>query len=224
MSIWAEAGQIISATMELDQFGMRSAYRASGAWLVFSTVTVIGAFIVLWIYKMIPWLDRNLERSIIVYTYLIIAYIIFAGVLQRFLPFIDGQPAWSTTIPPLFFMIMAWFGCSYNVRLRTHLSFAEFRTNMPRTMQLGCLILDAVLWFGFCIIVVTTTARLTVTSVSNFQIVLGTDNVMQWWFLITVPVAFVMMAARVIENLLEDFENYRTGQPLIRQAVIGGDV
>ena len=45
---------------------------------------------------------------------------------------------------------------------------------------------------------------------------------MQWWFLILAPLAFVLMAARVIENFVEDIENYRTGKDLIQQTVIGG--
>lgn len=222
MSIWAEAGAVIASLTTNDAFEMQTAFRSNGVWIVFSVVTAVGAVLTILLYRLIPWLDRNLERSIIVYTYLVIAGIIFAGVIQRF--YLSGQPPWSTTIPPLLFMIMAWFGCSYNVRLRTHLSFSEFRTNMPRPLQLGCLILDAILWFGFCVIVVTTTARVTANSAANFQIVLGTDNVLQWYFIITVPIAFVLMAGRVLENLMEDLHNYRSGEPLIKQAVIGGDV
>ena len=89
---------------------------------------------------------------------------------------------------------------------------------------MACLLLDAILWFGFAVIVLVTTTRLTVLSASNFQIVLGTDNVMQWWFLITAPLSFVLMTARVIENLRDDILNWLRGKPLIEQAVIGGDV
>ena len=32
----------------------------------------------------------------------------------------------------------------------------------------------------------------------------------------------MLMAARVIENFVEDIENYRTGKDLIQQTVIGG--
>lgn len=221
MSIWTEAAQVVAAMWSGDPYEMQPAFRRDGVWLVFGALTLVGGFAVQALYRIVPWLDRNLERAIIVYTYLVIAGIIFAGVIQRF--YLNGQPPWSTTIPPLLFMIMAWFGCSYNVRLRTHLSFSEFRVNLPRPAQLGCLILDAVLWLGFCIIVVVTTAKITVNSVANFQIVLGTDNLMQWWFLITVPLAFTLMAARVIENLSEDLARYRSGQDLIQATVIGED-
>jgi TRAP-type C4-dicarboxylate transport system permease small subunit len=119
-------------------------------------------------------------------------------------------------------MIMAWFGATYNVRTRSHLSFSEFRSRMGRTGQMACLCLDSVLWMAFSIIVIVTTARAAALSASNFQIVLGTDDVMQWWFLLTAPVAFLLMAARVVENFFEDVDNYRNGHELLKKTVIGG--
>ncbi|MGJ8546624.1 MAG: TRAP transporter small permease [Sulfitobacter sp.] len=222
MGFWSDFSAIFTALATQDSFEMRSAFAKDAVWLFGALVCAIGGGLVLWVYKKVPLLDRHLERSIMVWSYLAIAFIIFWGVIDRFV-FSNQQP-WSTTIPPLLFMIMAWFGAAFNVRLRTHLSFSEFRSIMPPKGQLACLLLDAVLWFVFCVIVLVTTLRSTLLSASNFQIVLGTDDVMQWWFLLTVPLAFLLMSARVLENLLEDIGNYRRGAPMIKQAVIGGDV
>lgn len=221
MSIWADIGAIFSALLTRDSFEIRTALASDAAWIVGAGVTALGGLAVMAIYRAVPFIERHLERTIMVYSYLAIALIIFRGVVNRFV--FNDQSPWSTTIPPLLFMIMAWYGAAYNVRLRTHLSFNEFRIAMPRAGQMVCLWLDAILWFGFAVIVVTTTSRLVALSASNFQIVLGTDNVMQWWFLLTAPVAFILLAGRVFQNLAEDIQNWRTGDPLIRQAVIGGD-
>ncbi|WP_299152091.1 TRAP transporter small permease subunit [uncultured Tateyamaria sp.] len=221
MSVWADAIGVFSAILTNDSFEMKNAFRTQGAYLAFGILTLLGGTLMAFLFKRIPLLDRHFERTIIIYAYLIIAWIIFSGVVQRFA--LNGQPPWSSTIPPLLFMVMVWFGCSFNVKLRTHLSFSEFRSNMPPKAQLVVLSLDAVLWLVFCMICMTTTARITANSSANFQIVLGTDDFMQWWFIITVPIAFVVMAGRVIENLLEDYSNYRNGKPLIEQAVIGGE-
>lgn len=220
--MWSDMGEIISAFISQDSWAIREALKSNAAWVLGTFFTAAGGLAVLGIYRLVPLLDRHLERSIMVWSYLAVAFIIFWGVIDRFV-FKNQQP-WSTTIPPLLFMIMAWFGAAFNVRLRTHLSFSEFRTMMPRAGQMACLLLDAVLWFGFAVIVLVTTTRLTALSASNFQIVLGTDNVMQWWFLITAPLSFVLMTARVIENLRDDIRNWIRGKPLIEQAVIGGDV
>ncbi|MDO6485683.1 TRAP transporter small permease [Shimia thalassica] len=222
MALWSDVGTIFSAFASLDSYEIRNSLKPDAAWVFGTMATAVLGLLMMWIYKAVPWLDRHLERSIMVYSYLAIAFIIFWGVIDRFV-FSNQQP-WSTTIPPLLFMIMAWFGAAFNVRLRTHLSFAEFRTAMPRTGQLACLTLDAVLWFIFAVIVVVTTTRATALSASNFQIVLGTDNTMQWWFLITVPFSAILMTARVFENFADDIRNYRDGNPMIKQAVIGGDL
>ncbi len=220
MSIWSDLSTLAAAFASGDSFEIRTALRSDSTW-IFGAVFLMAAGVgMAWVYRRVPPVERHLERTVMVASYLAIALIIFWGVIDRFV-FSNQQP-WSTTIPPLLFMIMAWFGAAYNIRVRTHLSFSEFRTGMPRLGQFLCLWLDFVLWFGFALILLVTTLRLVALSASNFQIVLGTDNTLQWWFLSAAPVAATLMAARAVENILDDIRNYRAGRPLIRQAVIGG--
>ena len=215
-----DIGEIVSALASGDAWGIRNALKSDATWILGFIVAVFGGWAIAMIYRRVPLLDRHLERAFMVFSYLAIALIIFWGVVDRFV-FSNQQP-WSTTIPPLLFMVMVWFGATYNVRLRSHLNFSEFRSRMGRKAQFMCLCLDNLLWMGFAVIVIVTTARAAALSASNFQIVLGTDNTMQWWFLITAPLAFVLMAARVVENFLEDLGNYRDGNDLIQKTVIGG--
>lgn len=214
-------GEILSALLAGDSWMLFEAMRAPAIWPLGLIALLVGATAILLIYRLVPWVERNLESSVMVATYLLIGGIIFVEVFRRFV--LKEQAPWSTTLPPFLFLIMTWFGCSYNVKLRTHLAFAEFRTAMPPKGQIACLILDALLWIGFSWIVVVTSSRVAANSAANFQIMLGTDNVMQWWFLVTVPFSFMLLVSRVLENLLIDLSNYRSGNTLIRQAVIGGD-
>ncbi|MDC0738965.1 TRAP transporter small permease subunit [Cognatishimia sp. SS12] len=211
--------EIISAFVSNDAWMMSEALGTDAAWVMGALVTVLGAALVLAIYRFIPWAERNFEATVMVSTYLLIGGIIFVEVFRRFV--LNVQAPWSTTLPPFLFLIMTWFGCAYNVKLRTHLAFAEFRANMPRGLQFFCLSLDFALWMGFCWIVVTTSTQVAVNSASNFQILLGTDNILQWWFLVSVPLAFVLIAARALENYLHDIKSLRSGAPLIQQAAIG---
>jgi len=222
MEMLTGMAEIISALLANDAFELQSALRGNaGLWPLGLIVTLVGGALVALIYRAVPLIERNLEPAVMVVAYLAIGYIIFAGVLQRF--YLNGQPPWSTTLPPFLFLIMTWVGCSYNVKLRTHLAFAEFRKAAPRKVQLFLLMLDAVLWLGFAWIVVVTTAQETVRAAANFAIMLGTDNVLQWWFLGTVPIAFILLSARVMENLAKDLKTYREGGEMIKAAVIGGD-
>ncbi|MEQ8292229.1 MAG: TRAP transporter small permease subunit [Roseovarius sp.] len=222
MTGWFDgAGEIFSALAEGDSWMLSEAMRAPAIWPLGLAAMLAAALVILLLYRLSPWFERSFEPTVMVISYLAIGGIIFVEVFRRFV--LSEQAPWSTTLPPFLFLIMTWFGCSYNVKLRTHLAFAEFRTAMPRTGQMACLLLDAALWIGFSWVVVVTSTRVVANSASNFQIMLGTDNIMQWWFLISVPLAFTVLVARVLENLIEDLANYRSGAPLIKQAVIGGD-
>lgn len=222
-TIYAEMGGILVDVItgkEPDFFPLRRAIQGPTAWVWGLSLTLIGGLVMAWIYRVVPWIERNLESTLMVVSYLLIGAIIFIEVIRRFV--FSEQFPWSTTIPGYLFLIMAWTGCSYNVRLRTHLSFSEFRAKMGRLPQMGLLMLDAVLWLGICWLVIVTAMTVTANAGNNFMIVTGTDNVFVWWFLITLPLAFVLMAGRVFENLFEDIHNYRNGKPLIEQTVLGG--
>jgi len=222
MTGWFQGtGEILSALAAGDSWMLKEAMRESAIWPLGLTAMLALAVAFLILYRVVPWAERNLEQSLMVVSYLAIGGIIFVEVIRRFV--FEVQAPWSTTLPPFLFLIMTWFGCSYNVKLRTHLAFAEFRMAMPRVGQMACLILDALLWIGFSWVVVVTATKVAVNSAANFQIMLGTDNVMQWWFLLSVPLAFTTLVARVIENLLADIANFRKGDTLVTQAVIGGD-
>lgn len=222
MTGWFQGtGEILSALVSGDSWMLSEAMRQPAVWPLGLMAMLAAAALLLVVYHFLPWVERNFEKTVMVVSYLAIGGIIFVEVFRRFV--LNEQAPWSTTLPPFLFLIMTWFGCTYNVQLRTHLAFAEFRAAMGRGGQLACLLLDALLWIGFSWIVVVTSTRVVANSASNFQIMLGTDNVMQWWFLIAVPLAFTMLVARVLENLIIDLRNFRSGAPLIKQAVIGGD-
>lgn len=215
------AGEILEALGSGDSWMLGEAMRQPAIWPLGLAAMLTAAAAVLLVYQYLPWVERHLESSVMVVSYLAIGGIIFVEVFRRFV--LEKQAPWSTTLPPFLFLIMTWFGCAYNVRRRSHLAFAEFRSSFGPGGQLACLCLDAVLWIGFAWIVVVSSTRVVVNSAANFQILLGTDNVMQWWFLISVPLAFTLLVARVLENLRDDIANYRSGAPLVRQIAIGGD-
>lgn len=221
MSVLSDAGTLFAALASQDSFEIRNALRPNSIYIIAAAFLLVSSWAMAWVYHHVPVFERYFERTVMVTSYLAIAAIIFWGVIDRFI-FSNQQP-WSTTIPPFLFMIMAWFGAAYNIRVRTHLSFSEFRTRLPRGGQMACLTLDFFLWFGFALILFVTTMRVVALSASNFQIVLGTDNTMQWWFLLSAPIAATLMGARAMENIQDDIKNYRSGEPMIKQAVIGGD-
>jgi len=171
--------------------------------------------------RLLKWIDKNVERVIILVSYVVMAGIIFVEVIRRFL--LNEQVAWSTTIPIYLFLWIVWIACAYNVRIRSHLSFDELRTKLPQWGQFACLMLDAVLWIIFSLIVIYYTSEQVVLVRDNFAIVQGTDDVMQWWFYVATPLAFALLIVRVLQNIYKDISDFRSGRPLQVQTGIFGD-
>lgn len=171
-----------------------------------------------WLKRVAHWLDGNIERVVILLSYSAMAGIIFVEVIRRFL--LNQQVPWSTTIPVLLFLWVTWFGASYNVRRRTHLSLTEIRARLPYKLQFACFILDAFLWLLFAVIVIYFTINQTYLAYDNFAIVGGTDDVMEWWFYLATPLAWCLIIIRVVQNLLEDIQRYKNNEPFIMQAAL----
>ena len=89
----------------------------------------------------LKWIDRNIEKIVVLICYVAMAGIIFVEVIRRFV--FQSQAAWSTTIPIYLFLWVTWMGAAYNTRIRTHLRFDEVRARLPYNAQFACLCLDA---------------------------------------------------------------------------------
>ncbi len=169
----------------------------------------------------IRWLNDNTEKTVILVCYLAMTGIIFVEVIRRFA--FGQQAAWSSTIPIYLFLWVTWIGCSYTAKQRSHLRFEEVRARLPYFGQFCAMMLDHVIWIGFSILIIYFAIEQVQLSYDNFAIVQGTDDVMQWWFYLATPVAFLMIIFRVLQNLLEDVRKYRNREPFTIKADMAAD-
>ena len=132
-SLFGGAWSIVTAIGSWDSWTISEAMRSDGAWLVGLVVTIVGGLLVAFIYARLPFLERHLEKTVMIWSYLLIATMLSVEVFRRFV--FSVQEPWSTTLPPFLFLFMTWAGCAYNMKFRNHLSFAEFRAMMPRAGQ-----------------------------------------------------------------------------------------
>jgi TRAP-type C4-dicarboxylate transport system permease small subunit len=166
-------------------------------------------------FSVFGWLDRNLEKSIILVSYVTMAGIIFVEVIRRFL--FSVQAAWSTTIPIYLFLFVTWMGAAYCAKNRTHLSFSEVRTRLPYKGQFACLILDAVSWISLAVIVIVYAIEQVIIAYDNFAIVQGTDDVLMWWFFTATPIGWTLLIFRTLQNLWADLKTFWRGDPFVLQ-------
>ena len=161
----------------------------------------------------LKWLDENIEKSIILVSYVLMTAIIFVEVIRRFA--FGQQAAWSSTIPIYLFLWVTWIGCAYNCKRRSHLRFEEFRMRLPYGGQFFCLIVDHLVWIGFSILVIYYSMQQVQIAYDNFAIVQGTDDIMQWWFYTATPIGFGLVIYRVLRNLLDDIRRFRNNEPML---------
>jgi len=203
-------GAIWTALMGGDAWSLAQAMRNPVLYWLAAFGILPVSYLLMLVLRRVKVLDRYLEPTAMFFIYLTIAMIIFVEVIRRFV--FNVQAPWSTTLPPYLFLLLTWIGCAYNVKLRSHLSFGEVRAMMPPAGRLALSFLDAILWYAMAVIVVVATLRLTANSAANFQLLLGTDDVMRWWFYICVPVSWLVLYARVLENLFWDIRSFNEGR------------
>ena len=169
----------------------------------------------------LKWLDENIEKSIILVSYVLMTAIIFVEVIRRFA--FGQQAAWSSTIPIYLFLWVTWIGCAYNCKRRSHLRFEEFRMRLPYSGQFFCLVVDHLIWIGFSLLVIYYSMQQVQIAYDNFAIVQGTDDIMQWWFYTATPIGFGLVIYRVLRNLADDIRRYRNNEPMMVNIGVGAD-
>jgi len=80
MSIWSEAAAVVPAIFSGSAWEMRDAFYTDGMWLFCFVLTIVAGILAHYFFKLIPFMDRHLERGIAVATYIMIAAIICWGV------------------------------------------------------------------------------------------------------------------------------------------------
>ena len=218
MDVFGVAADLWQAYATDNMFLLARQMRADEIWFILAIPFLIFVALTVLLLRAVPFLDRNFEKWIMIALYLGMTAIIFVEVPRRF--FFNVQAPWSSTVPAWLFLVLTWLGAAYSIKRRTQLNFNELRSIMPRGGQIAMLGLDWFLWTAFAFIIFVVGVQRSIGSAANFQIVPGTDGIMQWWFYATIPAAWVLLAARAWMVFSDDRENYRTGRPLVEQASI----
>lgn len=170
------------------------------------------------LFRLLRWLDTNIEKMIIMVSLGALASIIVMGVVQRFM--FNYQTAWSGSIPIYLFLWVTWIGAAYNVKTRTQLRFDEIRSRLPYTGQFLCLVFDAVMWISISVIVIYYSIEQVQLVHQNFAIVQGTERMQQWWFYLATPIGWMLVVYRALQNFWEDLRMFRRGEPFHQDAMI----
>jgi TRAP-type C4-dicarboxylate transport system permease small subunit len=160
----------------------------------------------------LAWLDRNLEKSVIIAAYSTCAGIIAVEVFRRYV--LSIQAPWSTTVPAYMFLWLTWIGAAHGAKIRAHLNFSEVRVRLPRRVQFVLMQIDNALFLILASIVIYYGFGLLQLQIDNQSVVPGTDTIPQWWFYSATPVGWLLLVIRVLQNVVKDCIAMRDGTPL----------
>ncbi len=171
--------------------------------------------------KTLLWLDENVEKIVIMVSYVLMASIIFVEVIRRMA--LGQQAPWSTQVPIYLFLFLTWFSAAYNAKVRTHLFFAGSRARLAPFPKLCCHILDFVCWVVLGIFVIYYTCEQVMINRENYSMVFGTE-LMAWYFMLSTPLGWIFILYRVTRNFFADISAYRNGQEMgVPGEFAGGD-
>jgi len=156
-------------------------------------------------------IDRNGERWLLLVFYSFIVLAIFIEVLRRFV-FLYSS-VWGEETARYAFIYLVWIGASTAVRERAHIRIDVITHYLPpRGVALIYLFGDlatavlaglAIYWSMDPVLVSI-----------KFGNVTDGLRIIRAWFLIAVPLGFSMMMLRLIQSILRDLRDIRSGRPV----------
>ncbi len=156
-------------------------------------------------------IDRNGERWLLLVFYSFIVLAIFIEVLRRFV-FLYSS-VWGEETARYAFIYLVWIGASAAVRERAHIRIDVITHYLPpRGAALIYLFGDLATAFLACLAIYWSMDPVLVSL--KFGNVTDGLRIIRAWFLIAVPLGFSMMMLRLVQSILRDLRDMRSGRPV----------
>lgn len=141
--------------------------------------------------------------------YVFIAAIVGGEALLRYAS--GSQTQWGGTAAIHAFIFLSWLGCAYHVRRRSHIRFDAIRNRLSPAGRLTCYLLDDVLWLVMAAIVIFYSSGLVRMHMNMGATLEGTDHFPYWIAVAAVPVGWVLIVIRALQDMVLLVEEYRRG-------------
>jgi TRAP-type C4-dicarboxylate transport system permease small subunit len=160
---------------------------------------------------MLKALDRNAERWALLVFYTLLVVTMAVEVIRR--EVFSYSSIWGEEIVRYSFIYLAWIGAAAAVRERAHIRIdVLFNYVSPRVKSLLYIFGDLVmliiailaLWWSFETVAVSW----------KFGSVSHGLRVSMVWFLMAVPLGFALMLLRLVQSLIRDVSDFRSGRPV----------
>ena len=156
-------------------------------------------------------IDKNLERWALLFFYSLLVITMAVEVVRREL--FSFSSIWGEEIVRYAFIYLVWIGAAAGIRDRAHIRIDVIFTSMGgRTKAIFYLFGDFVM-LGLSVIALWYSFE-TVEVSWKFGSVTDGLRISKVWFLLAVPIGFVLIIYRLVQSILRDFRDFRNGVPV----------
>ena len=159
----------------------------------------------------LQWLDANLERWSLLYCYLLLVVTMIIEVIRREL--FQYSSVWGEEMVRYAFIYLTWIGAASVIRDRAHIRIdVLFHFLNPRGRAWLYVFGDAVmLLLGVLVLILSLES---VQTAWQFGSVSHGLRLPMAWFLLAVPLGFLLMVYRLLRSLYQDLSDVFRGRDL----------
>lgn len=156
------------------------------------------------------WLNENAERYAMLVFYVFVCAVIVQEVIRRFV--LNYSSAWAEETARYGFIYLGYVGAAYAVRERAHIRFDTLLHRLPPRLhgyvhlfaELATLVFAAfALWWSMR----------TLAQLLRFDAASPVLRINKAWFAAAVPLGFALIIVRVVQSIVRDIADLRSGRP-----------
>ncbi|MGE4611477.1 MAG: TRAP transporter small permease [Paracoccaceae bacterium] len=156
-------------------------------------------------------LNQNAERWALLFFYTLLVSTMFIEVIRR--EIFSYSSIWGEEVVRYAFIYLAWIGASAAVRERAHIRIDVIMHYVPSQVKTLIYILGDLVMFAVALIALYWSFE-TVKVSWHFGSVTDGLRVSKVWALSAVPIGFTLMVFRLVQSLIRDINDFRTGTPV----------
>lgn len=155
-------------------------------------------------------INRDGERFLLLILYAFIVIVIFVEVVRRFV--LQYSSLWGEETARYAFIYLVWIGAAVAVKERAHIRIDVITHYLPPRGVAAIYIMGDILTAILAGFAIYWSMDPVLVSWKYGNVTDGL-RIVRVWFLVAVPLGFSLMMVRVVQSILRDISDLRTGRP-----------
>ena len=161
--------------------------------------------------RILSALNKNAERWALLFFYVLLVSTMAIEVIRR--EVFSYSSIWGEEVVRYAFIYLAWIGAASAVRERAHIRIDVIMHYVPSQVKTLIYILGDLVMLSVAVVALYWSFETVLVS-WKFGSVSHGLRISMVWFLAAVPVGFSLMVFRLIQSMLRDIKDFRSGTPV----------